>query len=236
MNAYQNAKHNCFKLTVFEAKQHQETVSQVPVFEAAVNRLDIISNELDELKVLQEQDITGVTVDKEHIKDELVPLLGDLANAVQVHALKTKKQTLFEKVNYSENVLDLLPKDKLNTVAAIIIGEAEKLPAENMSEMGISVDDLVGIKEKHSSYKQLLRAPRQASIERSNYTERISKLIDEGWDIMKNTLDKLIGQFRRKDPDFFLKYQAASHIAYTRRRHNGNNTEDIKDEDNEAKE
>jgi hypothetical protein len=57
---------------------------------------------------------------------------------------------------------------------------------------------------------------REAVIDRSGVTERLRKLFDEGNSLVRDTLDRLAVQFKRKDPEFYMKYKAARLVNYRR--------------------
>jgi hypothetical protein len=107
----------------------------------------------------------------------------------------------------------------LDTFASIVISEAEKLPVERWTELG---GRRYGTAKRDAQKLPTGNAPRKSTIEKSNYTKKIAALINEGWELKKKQLDKLASQFKRKDHDFYLKYQSAGHLIYTRRHRNGN--------------
>ena len=229
MNKEQISKLNSFRLIVHEAEKHSKNVALIPKFYAGMSRLKEIVTELELLRVLQEQDITGITEDKNQTKEELIAMLADVSGALQSYAIDKKNNELFEKIYFSESTIDSFREAKISMVGTIIISEAEKLASEDLSEEGITPEEMASLKKMHDDYKLMLQAPRKAIIERSNNTEKISTLIEEGWDIKRDRLDKLISQFKRKDPDFFIKYQSASHIIYRRNNRNGNEENSIEE-------
>ncbi len=221
MNKVQSAKLRNIKLICSEAKQHSENVAKVPKFGLGVARLNEISKEIDELRVHQEKDNTGATSDKNQLKEDFISILTDMIGALQSSAHSKKDNALYERVNFSESELETLKERRLNAVGSLVIQEAEALTAENLLAEGISTEDLAQLKQLHQDFTEKIDEPRELAIERSNYTHKIAQLIDEAWELKKQVLDKLISQFKRKDPDFYLKYQAASQVIYKRKNKNG---------------
>jgi hypothetical protein len=214
MNKVQSAKLRNIKLICSEAVQHAESVAKVPKFESGVARLNEIYKEINELKVHQEKDNTGATSDKNQLKEDLITSLVDFIGAIQSFAHSKKDKALHERVNFSESELETMKERRLNTIGSLIIAEAEALAAEDLLTEGISAEDLFQLKQLHQAFAAKIDEPRELAIERSNYTRKIAELMDEAWELKKQILDKLISQFKRKDPDFYLKYQAASQVIY----------------------
>ena len=178
MRKDQNAKHDCLKLIVYEAEQHKTSVALISKFEIGIAREKAICKEIDELKVLQEQDITGITEDKDHLQEDLVNAMYDFSGALQSYAHEKKMNTLREKVNFSFYTLESLNKADICTTATIIINEAEAISAEDLAAEGITAEELANFKTLKETFSSEKNAPRKAIINRSTHTLKIAKLID----------------------------------------------------------
>lgn len=234
MNKEQIFKHESLKLIVFEAEQHKESVAKIPKFQRGIVRIKEICGKIENHKPVQEQDLKGITDKKDGIKDELVNALVVITGALQSYAYEMKKYVLREKINFSASEFGTMSKSDLVSTAAIVIGELKQLTKEELADEGIAEADVARLKELREEFNNESNSPRKAIINRCNQTQIIADLIDEGWELKRESLDKLIVQFKQKDPEFYLKYQAAYSVQ-TRRKHFNNNGTTIVEE-NEVEE
>lgn len=216
MNDYQKAKQTSHKLIVIEARNHPNEVSLIPTFAKGIDRLETISNQIDDISVQQARNITGVTSDKNEVLEDVIDYMIEVSGAVYSYASSAKNQTLKAKVNYKESAISRMSQPDLITAAAIVIEEAEKIGPALASE-GISTTELDEFKTAYSKFKETSTEPREAIIDRSGYTQRLADLLSEASDLKKNTLDRLAIQFKRKAPEFYAKYKDASVVIYKRR-------------------
>jgi hypothetical protein len=216
MNDYQTAKQTSFKLIAKEAKNYPNEVSLIPTFATGITRLETISTKIDVISTQQAKDITGVTSDKNTVMDEVIDYLVDVSGAVHSYAISTGDQTLQAKVNYKESAISKMSQPDLTKASAIVIEEAEKIAPEVLANEGITATELAEFKTAYNEFKEITSDPRSAIIDRSGYTQQIADLFSEASDLKKNTLDRLASQFRRKAPEFYLKYKAAATVIYKR--------------------
>ncbi len=224
MNYHQIAKLESYKLMVYEANANESSSATIPVFAESINKLNEICIEIDDLHVEQEKDITGVTEDKNQILTQLIELMADVAYALQTYAKRNNNNTLYERVEYSEATISKLRHAEISSVARIFIEEVKLLTPEELTAYGLSEEDISELIRLKDEYKLIVQTPRQSIIERSSITEKIKFLFDEAYDIKKNVLDKLANRFKRKDPEFYLKFNAASSVIY-RSNHKSSNGE-----------
>lgn len=216
MNDYQTAKQTSYKLIVKEAKNYPNEVSLIPTFATGIARLETISTQIDVVSTQQAKDITGVTSNKNTVMEEVIDYLVDVSGAVHSYAISTGNQTLLAKVNYKESAISKMSQSDLTNAAAIVIEEAEKIAPEVLANEGITATELAEFKTAYNEFKVITSDPRGAIIDRSGYTQQLADLFSEASDLKKNTLDPLASQFRRKAPEFYLKYKAAATVIYKR--------------------
>ncbi len=214
MNKYQRSRLDSYNLMIFEAGNFEISIAKVPKFANAMLKLKEVSVKIQAIQVQQERDITGVAEDKHKTLNQLIDLMVEISGALQSYALEKENNTLHERINFTESTIDKLPHSVINNTAELIIEEADKLTPEELTAEGISAEELTELKSLQAKFKVILQAPRQAIIDRSNQTEELRELFSEAADIKKKVLDNLITQFKRKDPEFYRKYTAASNVIY----------------------
>lgn len=226
MTNYQRAKLEIYRLIILEAIKAASSVAQVPEFEAKIERLKEILAEIDRISIEQEKDLSGYTVDKNRLKNELVQILSEIAGALQSYALEKGNNSLYETINFSYNSLNKMRQAKVVDVGTLIHSEAIKLSAEDLARYGISTADLEEMSGLLARLKKDIDVPRHGAIAQSNQTQNLKLLFKEGNLLKKNHLDKLINLFKRRDPDFYMKYMAAKNLIYRpshRKSQNGEN-------------
>jgi len=214
MNSYQKAKLNSYRLIVIEKKSYPEIVATIPYFEQGVDRLSTLISEIELQSANQDKDLTGITEDKNELADQVVDYLIEVSGAVHSYAELNGNKALQSLVNYKPTKVVRLDQHDLITAADIILNEAQKIP--ELSNAGISPEELNEFSEVLTRLKDSTTNRREAGIEQSGSTKRIAELFSQGEDIKKNTLDRLAPQFQRKAPEFYNKYKTAANVIYRR--------------------
>jgi len=214
MNSYQKAKLNSYRLIVIEKKNHPEIVATIPYFSQGVDRLSTLISEIELQSANQDKDLTGITEDKNELADQVVDYLIEVSGAVHSYAELNGNKALQSLVNYKPTKVVRLDQHDLITAADIILNEAQKIP--ELSNAGISPEELNEFSEVLTRLKDSTTNRREAGIEQSGSTKRIAELFSQGEDIKKNTLDRLAPQFQRKAPEFYNKYKTAANVIYRR--------------------
>jgi hypothetical protein len=214
MNSLQNSTLASYGLIITEAKNESETVAQIPNFQKGITRLEEIKTEIEDLAVQQAKDLTGITDDKNESSDELSAYLIDVAGAVHSYANGKGDKILLAKVDYKTSRVHAMKQTDIINASGIVIEEAGKIPAEELAEEGITAEEMATFISVYNHFKGVTGSKREATIDRTGYTDRIAELFTEAADLKKNTLDRLATQFMRKAPEFYNKYKAASIVIH----------------------
>jgi hypothetical protein len=216
MNLIQKAKLTSYELVVKESKNSPKAMALIPAFAIGIKELESINAQIEEAAIQQIKDIGGVTTNKDTRMDDLNDLLEDVSGAIHEYAIKKKDAALATKVNYNENKISKMSRTDLISASGAVVEEAGKIAPEDLLIQGISTEELKDFEDAYLAYKAVSTDPREAKIEHSGYTKQIANLFVEATNLKKKRLDRLATQFKRKDPDFYQKYQAASIIFYRR--------------------
>jgi hypothetical protein len=214
MNKYQTAKHDSLKLIVKESKNNPESVAKVPKFGIVVNRIEEICNEIEPHQIEQEKNLTGITVDKDIIVENLTDSTVEISGAVYSYAHDINDNALMARVNYKSTRLESMSQSKLVAVAGVVLEEALKIPTTDLANEGISGEDLTAYQELIARFSVVKSSKKEAVIDRSGTTKKLNNLFKEASSLLKDKLDRLAVQFKRKDPEFYLKYKAARVVHY----------------------
>ena len=209
MNEIQAIQHASNKLIVKEATNDPASLAIVPNFNNGIIRLGEINSEVDSLGIQQEKDLTGVKTDKDKTVFSLADYVIEISGAVHSHAYQTGNATLMSRVDYKASVIKHLATPELLKVAGVVLVEAQNLPAEELMQAGIGSEDLSTVQNLIAELKEVNTGPKEAIIDRAGVTEKLGALFAESKGIVKNILDKLAPQYKRKAPEFYRRYEAA---------------------------
>lgn len=214
MNKYQSARLDSFNLVVREAQNNPESIALVPKFGAVINQLKDVCSQIESLQIEQGKNITGITADKDVTLENLADSTLEIAGAVYSYAHDMGNNALMSKVDYSSTAIERMTQSEIVTAGGIVLEEACKIPAESLSNEGIAPEELAAYGDLISLFKNIKSSNREALIDRSGTTEKINDLFVEGSSLLKNKLDRLANQFKRKAPAFYLKYKTARTVLY----------------------
>jgi len=214
MNSYQKAKFKSYQLIVIEKNINSQIAATIPYFAQGVDQLAALLPEIELLSVTQSKDLTGITEDKNDLADQVIDHLIEVSGAVHSYAEQNGNKALQSLVNYKSAKVVRLDQHDLITAGDIVLNEAQKIP--ELSNAGISPQELGEFNEALTRLKSFTSNRREAGIEQSGSTKRIAELFSRAEDIKRNTLDRLAPQFQRKAPEFFNKYKSASNVMYRR--------------------
>lgn len=209
MNDYQEERHNSDQLVVKIAKENPEAVKLIPAFEEGIKNLELLNDEVEKFRVLQEEDKSGVTVNKRFTMNNLINQTLDVSGAVHVCAYKKNDVLLMSKVDYKVGSLSKVVPGKVIAAAIITLEEAKKVPVADLANTGISAAELTEYEEMVTYFKSIKSSPREVQIDVSVYTKQLGNTFKEITKLYKNTLDRLARQFKTKAPEFYQKYRAA---------------------------
>lgn len=216
MNSYQISTLSSYKLIVTVSDNAPAATSLIPTYLKGITRLREITGEIDNLSVQQAQNLTGITLNKNTLLEELADYVIDVAGAVHSYAVDKADHTLQAKVNYKTNKVKTMSQAQLTYAGGIVLEEAGKIPATALAEEGITAEEMARFAELYDQFKDVTDNKREAVIDRSMQTDRIAELFAEAAALKKNTLDRLATQFQRKAPEFYHHYKAAATVIHHR--------------------
>ncbi|MDD4990962.1 MAG: hypothetical protein PHR83_01910 [Paludibacter sp.] len=214
MNSYQKAKFNSYKLIVIERNNNPEIAATILYFDKGVDNLAALLPEIESLSATQGMDLTGITEDKNELAEVVIDYLIEVSGAVHSYAELNGNKALQSLVNYKPTKVVRLDQHDLITAGDIVLKEAQKIT--DLSNAGISPEELNEFKDALMNLKNSTSNRREAGIDQSGSTKRIAELFSQAENIKKNTLDRLAPQFQRKAPEFYNKYKAAATVIYKR--------------------
>jgi len=209
MNKAQTNKLISNELIVKESQIDPVSLALVPKFSKGITRLEEINTEIGAIGIQQEKDLRGITIDKDKKLSSMIGRIIEVGGAVHSYAHDAGNSTLMSRVAYKTSTLKRMSQPEILVVAGVILQEALLIPAETLLEEGISAEDLTILGNMIEDFSELKSAPKEAVIDRSESTEKLRVLFKEANSIIKNSLDKLAPQYKRKAPEFYRRYKIA---------------------------
>jgi hypothetical protein len=215
MTNYQDAVLSAYVKMLIECDKAPEAVAKIQLFGKKITRVREIVNEVKSLAPQQAEITTGITTEKNALLDEVIELTLDIAGAIHAYAEEKNDIQLQEKVDYTRTTFYHEDQAGIIVIADIVMAQAQKIAAADLEECGIEAGEVQECIEKLAKLKGSVNDKKIVSIDQSTITKRIGELFSELADIKRKSLEKLIRQFERKDPEFYFKFKAASAIHYT---------------------
>ena len=207
MNHHQRKKISYYRQICIHSLKHSETIAKIPAFKKAIEELNDLITQIDEVSMHQAIVITGITVDKNNIKKELIQQVMMISGAVYVKALDNKDFGVMAAVDFKSSEIVHFSQIKLISVARITLEEARKVPADDLAMSGITQEHLSEFEALIEKFNEKFIAPRLAAIDHSAITKQLEELIKQATDIKMNCLDELLPMFQLKDVDFYHLYK-----------------------------
>jgi hypothetical protein len=218
---------NMFQTTnlILLTPAHIAIYSALPAFVRGQLSLNGSVNLLSALAKAQGSPLTGITLDKDHLKNSLISRLVIVSGAARVYAHELNNQTLVAKFNAKEGILENLRDALLDEAAQGIHDQATALVAADSgkaAEYALTSVVLDDLQSAITAYASTLGTPRAAVASRVAITEAIAAEITRALGNLKNVLDRLIPQFDAAEPVFTAAYATARKIV------NAGNTHETK--------
>ena len=215
MNKHQSVRLQMLELIGKEALNYSASINAIPAFARTMGRINVITSEILLLNAQQSVVLTGIAEKKHDAIGHLVDIVLEISGGIYSYADMNNDTVLKSKVNIKASTLGSIRLDKLIAIADTVSAQAQGLPQGALADFGISQEDLSTLDAVLQEVKSLKSAPREATLERSGYTDQLASLFEEANQLLKESLDKLAQQFKRKDPAFYAKYKTIRGMSAT---------------------
>ena len=175
--------------------------SGLPAFVNAFGDFETTVANIDAQRQVQEGKTTGITENKQKEEDEMIQITLEIGSAVYAYASINGNNELREKVNYSPSYLRGSRDNILKDICQVIHDEANKV-ITNLADYGKTSTDITQLQKEIDDYAAILAKPRTAIGTRATATSHLVELFDQGDDILKSRLDKLMVSYQNNEPVF----------------------------------
>jgi hypothetical protein len=152
---------------------------------------------------------SGITDNKKETEILLNRHIIDNSGILQVYAHEKSDNELLKKINLNESKIKKQRQNKKIAYSGVVIEEIEKLTDADLARFDLKKEEIAEMKRLLAEFVRLAPAKRKADIDKSGHNAELDRLFKENSGIKKKILDKLIGLFLKRDPEFYRKYMAA---------------------------
>jgi hypothetical protein len=173
-------------------------------------------NELNQKSAVA--DSTPITKNKEKIKNQLGQKVEPISGIITSYATENKDDELLEKSKFVVSDLSHIRETNVEaTIKPILTSARELLPV--LADSGLSEEMVAEAEALLDAYVALIGKPRSVRNQQNTTKQTLSELIDKTVELFTNQLDKLMLQFKEKDPELYEGYLRSRIIVVTATKH-----------------
>jgi hypothetical protein len=211
MNNKQESKLKMIRLVVSLFARYQTFINSVQALSQFVEALKNILKRIEEVHPVQSADNTGITIDKDNLREELRDQLLILGGMVYNFADDSDNKEVAVRMNLHKSDFDRASLALFNKLCTTVIDDCTKL-ASSLEKYGYKAEMLVRANDLSEEFKLASVKPRQAKVEVSVATNTVADLFSEAMNIFENKTDRLMLQFAATEPEFYREYVNARMI------------------------
>ena len=180
----------------------------LPAAVTAVNELSVGIDAINDAVEKQEEATTGITQDKEALRDNLEDLIREIGDAIYAYASAVGNNTLAADVQVFPSDLDTMSEQRIDDVATRIYnGGVANLAA--LAPYNLTQPKLDALNQARQDFEAAKGKPRAKIGEKSGFTATLPQMIGDAKSLLGRRLDKLMTTFRTGNPPFYAGYLTA---------------------------
>ncbi|MEI2739578.1 MAG: carboxypeptidase-like regulatory domain-containing protein [Chitinophagaceae bacterium] len=211
MTDQQNAKLSMYNVVASVMDDNTAKVATVAALVTVAANFKTTAEAISNTAEQQATITTGVTPDKNATRESLRNTTVNIAGILYAYAVSVNNIILQGKSKITYSALRDLKDDELGERAQSIHDEANAVIA-SLPPFGITAAVLTSYQTLIDSYEAKSPAPRAAQSQQVALTTQLKDLFKQADSTLKNSMDKLMLNFKTTDPQFFNTYTAAREI------------------------
>lgn len=188
--------------------RHNSVWSGLGAFVTAFGDFEGIIQQIEDARLIQEGQTTGITENKQKEEDEMIDKTIEVGSAVFAYASDTGNNELKEKVDYSPSALMRSRDTILRDRCKLVHDETEKIISE-LGDYGIVETDLTELQKEIDDYTEIIAKPRTAIGTRATATTQLVELFKQGDNDLNDRMDRLVEQYKKDEKKFYREYRNA---------------------------
>lgn len=197
-----------FKTVSTYLDMHPEVWSGIPAALTAVTDLNSAIQEIDTAVQNQEDNLEGITTDKQNLRDALEAQILIVGGAVYAYAKSTGNEELAALVYYTPSDLDKASEQRVDDAAQRVIDAATNHLID-LADYGVIQADIDTLTSRVIAYDQGKSQHSSAEAIQSGITDNLPQMFRDTVGILNDRLDQLLLRYRFTDPAFHSGYESA---------------------------
>jgi hypothetical protein len=177
----------------------------LPNFGALFSTFTSNINQIQVIREQQETDKTGIAVNKDQLRADLVANALDVSRKTEAYAKMTNNAVLEKEVHYSESDLKKAP-DTILKDRALLIHDKANANLTALETYGVTADVLTALKNGIDLFNASIPNPRLGITEKKQATDQLEKLFKAN-DVILEKFDTLVEVIRLTQPVFYAAYK-----------------------------
>lgn len=210
MNAKQESNYGMYRRLADFLKKNEQVVMSLPDVKPLIVTYNSNLFQISLLIRKQETDISGLRVEKEQLKMQLLELGLDMSKRVIAYTKLHNNDGLFTEVNYTKGDLQKLSDESFVSACWVIHAAAERNMAV-LEAYGVNNDSLLELHDAIEAFSKMIHVPKEAQTEKTLGTQKLGELFDS---IASDTdkFDALIELLKRNNHDVYVAYLEARKV------------------------
>lgn len=205
------AKFNMYEQNQFTCNENQIVwIGDVP-FSTSFALFEGYMVTLRQKKAIQEEDVKGLTIDKENTRTALEAALLNVAVRVAAYAQVASNQALKKFMVTVPSTLKRMTEDAITTYAGDVYLKTDAVLGD-LIPYGVIQDTLDDLKDKTDAWIAIKDMPLYAYDRKEKAREAIEQLVVLIDDVLINRLDLNVMVFQAEHPDFVAMYKESRTI------------------------
>lgn len=211
MNTIQEAKLKMYRATENYCNENTAIISKIAAFQTAFNDFKAKVAAITELARQDDVPLTGITIDKNVIRQKLCELAASLASVIYAYASTVGNNQLKLEMDFAYSDLMKMRDDALPARCQNLL-ETGAANLAALADYGVTGEMLADLQSAIDEYAAANPKPRTAISERKTVTANLVLLFDEADAILKDRMDKLVRLFKQGNPGFVKTYESIRRI------------------------
>lgn len=212
MTAQQTAIVDMVRTVVATSNANLDAWELFAPYNDAVELLIDILGSIDEAIVLQGTNTTGVAVEKNSKRRDIVPDLLKIAAMLGILGTVNSDDDMRRQGDVTQTDLERSTDDAFFGMASRLIAAAQGLAAATRDPYMISNSLLATLTTKLGLFRDAIGTPRKAKARTIRATKQLAALIADAMDLLESRLDKAAYILNDTQPSFYTEYTIAREV------------------------
>ena len=189
-------------------------ISAVKAMVDSNTRVKLLNSKIDNDVQKQEQNITGITIDKEVFKNTLVDTIDSIISPACAYAKVVKNNELFKKFDLSFSDLKKMPDNKIINYSQTVFELLNPI-IDDLVDYGLLPVDMTLLTNDKNNFEAVVNNPQIAIKLHKSATKHLEILCNSLREELNDIMDKVAVRFKVINIGFYQQYRNCRRITQT---------------------